>query len=85
MASLANGKRTKKMWQETGDYDDAMWACAQSVGLINEIPSCIELIDRIVYDAEVQLKLTSRVVVNEIRRRSQCLWSTKSQMIEIVH
>eukprot|EP00546_Thalassionema_frauenfeldii_P011886 CAMPEP_0178909974 /NCGR_PEP_ID=MMETSP0786-20121207/8837_1 /TAXON_ID=186022 /ORGANISM="Thalassionema frauenfeldii, Strain CCMP 1798" /LENGTH=326 /DNA_ID=CAMNT_0020582169 /DNA_START=26 /DNA_END=1006 /DNA_ORIENTATION=+ len=69
VALLANGKRTKKMWQETGDYDDAMWACAQSVGLIHDIPSCQQLIERIVCDAEEQLDLANKSVF--YRRRSK--------------
>lgn len=33
----AAGTRTKAMWQDTGAYDDAMWSCGQSVGLIHDV------------------------------------------------
>lgn len=55
VAPLASGVRTKKTFQETGDADDAMWSCGQSVGLIDDIPTCKELVNRIVLDAELQL------------------------------
>ncbi|CAE7316749.1 unnamed protein product, partial [Symbiodinium pilosum] len=44
VAPLASGARTKKMWQETGDTEDAMWSCSQSIGLISDIPTCKELV-----------------------------------------
>merc|ERR1712190_428785 len=55
VAPLASGQRTKKMWQETGEWDDGMWSCAQSVGLIDDVPTCKELIERIVGEAEKRL------------------------------
>merc|ERR1711937_517308 len=54
-APLVSGQRTKKMWQETGDWNDSMWSCGQSIGLINDIPTCKVLIPRIVLEAEEQL------------------------------
>ena len=50
------------MWQETGDWNDAMWSCGQSVGLINDIPTCKDLVKRIVDEAEVQLKKGASMV-----------------------
>lgn len=55
MAPYASGQRAKKMWHETGDPNDAMWSCGQSVGLIYDVPTCKVLIDRIVIEAEGQL------------------------------
>ena len=55
VAPYASGKRAKKMWQETGDWNDAMWSCGQSVGLIEDIPSCKDLVERIVKEAEEHL------------------------------
>lgn len=52
---FAAGTRTKAMWQETGAYDDAMWSCGQSVGLIHDVPTCKVLVERIVAEAEGQL------------------------------
>lgn len=56
LAPYASGQRTKKMWQITGDWDDAMWSCGQSVGLIHDVPSCAHLLKRIVREAETQLR-----------------------------
>merc|ERR1719469_96006 len=38
-APLASGARAKEMWQKTGAWDDAMWSCGQSVGLIDDVPT----------------------------------------------
>ncbi|WP_438277312.1 NAD(P)H-dependent flavin oxidoreductase [Nitrobacter sp.] len=35
-----------------GDMDAGAWSCGMTVGLIHDVPSCKELIDRIVGDAE---------------------------------
>lgn len=35
-----------------GDMDAGAWSCGMMVGLINDIPTCKELIDRIMADAE---------------------------------
>lgn len=59
LAPYASGVRTKKMWRETGDFNDAMWSCGQSIGLINDIPTCAALIQRIVREAESQIKSAS--------------------------
>eukprot|EP00940_MAST-03C_sp_MAST-3C-sp2_P002196 g2196.t1 len=56
LAPYASGVRTKRMWQETGDFNDAMWSCGQSVGLIDDVPTCADLIRRIVSEAESQIK-----------------------------
>merc|ERR1712136_698824 len=45
MAPYANGVRTKKMWKETGDWNDAMFSCGQAVGLINDVPTCKDLVE----------------------------------------
>mmetsp|Transcript_9643 Transcript_9643/g.15363 ORF Transcript_9643/g.15363 Transcript_9643/m.15363 type:complete len:334 (+) Transcript_9643:75-1076(+) len=67
VAPLAAGARTKKMWQETGDHSDAMWSCGQSVGLINDIPTCEALCRRIVEEAEAQLSLgMSRITTSKL-------------------
>jgi len=55
LAPLAAGTRTKTMWQDTGDWNDSMWSCGQSIGLINDVPTCKVLCDRIVAEAEQQL------------------------------
>jgi len=64
LAPLASGARTKTMWRETGDWNDSMWSCSQSIGLIRDIPSCHDLVARIVAEAEAQLSAAAgRIVV----------------------
>lgn len=60
---LASGSRTKKMWQETGDTQDAMWSCSQSLGLISDIPTCKELLRRMVSEAEERLNRGAQCIV----------------------
>jgi len=54
---LAKGERGRVMFQDTGDWNDAMWSCGQSIGLIEDIPTCKDLLNRIVEEAESQLKV----------------------------
>ena len=35
-----------------GDMDAGAWSCGMTVGLIHDVPSCKDLIDRIMADAE---------------------------------
>ena len=62
IAEFATGQRTKAMWQENGAFDDAMWSCGQSVGLIHDVPTCKVLVERIVAEAEQQLSMGARCV-----------------------
>ena len=59
----ATGLRTKDMWQVNGSWDDAMWSCGQSVGLIDDVPTCKALVERMVAEAEQQLTSGVRAVV----------------------
>ena len=40
------------MVYDTGDLDDGIWSAGQVQGLIHDIPTCAELIARIVREAE---------------------------------
>eukprot|EP01126_Amoeba_proteus_P048407 TRINITY_DN5590_c0_g2_i1.p1 TRINITY_DN5590_c0_g2~~TRINITY_DN5590_c0_g2_i1.p1 ORF type:complete len:333 (-),score=56.46 TRINITY_DN5590_c0_g2_i1:123-1121(-) len=53
---LATGVRVVKMFQETGNWNDAMWSCGQSVGLVENILTCEELLKGIVEQAELCLR-----------------------------
>jgi len=65
LAPLASGARTKTMWKDSGDWNDSMWSCSQSIGLIRDIPTCRDLVSRIVAEAEVQLAgAAARVVAS---------------------
>jgi nitronate monooxygenase len=51
IAHLVSGKRGAKVY-ETGDLDAGIWWAGTSMGLINDIPTCDELVARIVEGAE---------------------------------
>jgi nitronate monooxygenase len=48
---LVAGARGKQVYA-TGDWKDGIWSAGQIQGLIHDIPTCAELISRIVRDAE---------------------------------
>jgi NADH:quinone reductase (non-electrogenic) len=39
-----------------GDHDEGIWSAGQVQGLIHDIPTCAELISRIVRDAEAIMR-----------------------------
>jgi nitronate monooxygenase len=41
---------------ETGDMEHGVWSAGTSMGLVNDIPSCKELVERIVSEAEAIIK-----------------------------
>lgn len=51
---LISGNRNPLVYSE-GKLDDAVWSCGQVVGLIDDVPSCAELIDRIIAEAGAAL------------------------------
>ena len=50
LAPLVSGKRYFKVLTE-GDVDDGLWSAGQIVGLIHDIPTIQELVDRIMNEA----------------------------------
>lgn len=52
---LVAGEQNKKVLQE-GALDDGAWSCGMVAGLINDIPTCKELVDRIMAEAEEIIK-----------------------------
>jgi len=40
----------------TGDADEGIWSAGQVQGLIHDIPTCAELISRIIRDAEAIMR-----------------------------
>jgi nitronate monooxygenase len=40
----------------TGDADEGIWSAGQVQGLIHDIPSCVELISRIIREAEAIIR-----------------------------
>ena len=55
---LISGKRVKEAW-ETGDVDIAPMMVGQSIGLIRDIPTCKELMERMVAEAKADIKRVS--------------------------
>ena len=53
---LVAGTRGKGVL-ETGEIDAGIWSAGQVQGLINDIPSCKELVERIVRDAEEIIRM----------------------------
>ncbi len=49
---LVAGARGRERVLEAGDTDDGVWTAGLVMGLINDIPSCEELLSRMVRDAE---------------------------------
>lgn len=49
---LVRGENYRKSFQETGDIESSVWSCGQSIGLIKDIPSCKDLLESIVQEAE---------------------------------
>lgn len=62
LAPLLSGKNGKKAI-ETGDWDNALIACGQSVGLIHDIPKTAELIENIIKEAERIIKSLTKYCI----------------------
>jgi len=56
---LLSGLRVKQAW-ETGDVDYAPLMVGQSIGLIRDIPTCRELLERMAREAREQAEKTER-------------------------
>jgi nitronate monooxygenase len=52
---LVAGAQGRKVLQE-GDLDAGVWSCGMVAGLIHDIPTCKELIDRIMDEAETIIR-----------------------------
>ncbi len=52
---LVTGGKNRKVLHE-GDMDAAAWSCGMVCGLINDVPSVKELIDRIMAEAETIIR-----------------------------
>ena len=50
------GTRGRERCIEAGDIDDGIWTAGQVIGLINDIPTCEELISRMVREAREALQ-----------------------------
>lgn len=50
------GENYRKSFQETGDATSSIWSCGQSIGLIKDVPTCAELLETVVSQAEGIIK-----------------------------
>jgi nitronate monooxygenase len=66
ISHLVKGDNYRKSFHETGDSTDSCWSCGQSIGLIENIPTCKELLDEIVSDTEAILLKQSSYVVSKL-------------------
>lgn len=66
---LVKGELYRKSFQETGDTENSVWSCGQSIGLIDNVKSCKELITGIVNEAEntIRGRLSSMLVQHRSR------------------
>jgi len=60
---LVSGERVLKAW-ETGDVNAAPMMVGQSIGLIHSIPTCVELLEGMLQEAEVRVKAINDVIID---------------------
>ncbi|NRI70082.1 nitronate monooxygenase [Rhodococcus sp. MS16] len=64
IAHLAAGQRGRTEVLGNGNMDDGMWWASQAQGLIHEVASCAEVVDRIMADAQGLVSKTLRDLVS---------------------
>lgn len=57
------GENYRKSFQETGDTQSSVWSCGTGLSLIDDIPTCQELIERMVYEAELAINEAHQQIV----------------------
>lgn len=62
-----SGSRNPSVYSE-GRLDDAVWSCGQAVGLVSDVPTCAELINRMIDEAESQLRRVTTLQKKEPMR-----------------
>jgi enoyl-CoA hydratase/carnithine racemase len=60
---LISGEKCKNAWQ-TGDVDTAPMMVGQSIGLIHSVPTCVELLETMMAEAEERLQAVNAQVKN---------------------
>ena len=53
---LVKGDNYRASFQETGDTESSVWSCGPVMGLIDDVPTCQELIEGMVSEAEDLIK-----------------------------
>ena len=67
---LVAGARGKMVYA-TGDADEGIWSAGQVQGLIHDIPSCAELVARIMREAETIIKARLEGMLSERRQAAE--------------
>mgnify|MGYP000091098983 FL=1 len=57
------GENYRKSFQETGDVNSSVWSCGEVMSLINDCPSCEDLIEGMVSEAEEALRGGNKFIV----------------------
>lgn len=57
-----SGEGYRKSFQETGDSESSVWSCGQVMALIDDIPTCAELIERMVKEAEEAIRESQKLL-----------------------
>lgn len=57
------GENYRKSFQETGDVQSSVWSCGTGLSLIDDIPTCQELIERMVQEAESAINEASQQIL----------------------
>ncbi len=61
---LVRGELYRQSFQETGDTQSSVWSCGQSIGLIDEVKSCKQMVEDIMVEAVevIESRLGSMVI-----------------------
>lgn len=64
LAPFVKGSLYKESFQKTGDTQSSVWSAGQVMGLIEDVPSCQELVDRMIKEAQeiIQGRLRSMLL-----------------------
>lgn len=61
---IVSGENYRKSFHETGDTTNSIWSAGQVMGLIDDVPTCAVLVERLVRDACQTLTSGSRRVID---------------------
>lgn len=59
---LVSGAVYKRVFHETGDVDEGIWSAGISMGLIDDIPTCDDLIQKIMNDAVATIRKSHAMI-----------------------
>lgn len=63
---LVKGEKWQIAAKETGDWQNCTWSVGQSIGLIEDVPKCADLVVRIVSEAEKLLASTTQMRMSKL-------------------